>query len=328
MRVVTLLPAATELLCAIPGGIDLLVGRSHECDYPPAVRGLPAVTTLSVPPDPSAGDTGADSRRTPRTDAHPESSSTLDGAALGVLRPDLLITGDIGHDCCIDPNGVRSLVSRLADPKPAVLALRGASIEAMLDEVLSVGRAIGLEAGARSTVVSLSARLLSAQSHVNAYAPGASVAVLDGIDPLRVAGQWAPQLVERAGGRHPLNPTRAPESAGAAMGLQQASALGGPSQRITIERLVECNPEWIVLAPRGVPLRSEGGSCVRLMADDLAGREWWRGLDAVRRGRVALVDGRVFARAGPRLVDALEWLVGWLNGVPHARTSQFPWEPL
>jgi len=329
LRVVTLLPAATELLCAIPGGADLLVGRSHECDYPPSVQRLPALTASRLPHDLRAAEIDAAVRETLQPDSGPGSLYTLNADLLAALRPDLLITQDICHVCSIDPNAVRSIVSRLADPKPEILTLSASSFEGMLDDLLAVGRAIGLEQAASGAIVALAARMNAAQGFVNAYAEGPRVAVLDWTDPLYIAGHWTPQLVERAGALHPLNPTRAPEDAGAAVGLQQSSRRAGPSIPITTEQLIASGPEAIVLAPCGVPLAGASPLTVRALAADLSKRPWWRDLPAVRAGRVALVDGnQMFSRPGPRLVEAFEWLVGWLNDRPGAIPHGFPWQPL
>jgi ABC-type Fe3+-hydroxamate transport system substrate-binding protein len=234
----------------------------------------------------------------------------------------LILTQDLCRVCSIDVGTVRTIASGLSPP-PRILALNPQTLEDVLDDVLRVGEGSGRPADAGAAVVSLRERLSRAADCVNPYQDGPSVAVLEWTNPVFVAGHWTPQLVERAGGRHPLNPTRASPEAGAAAGPQAASRRAGPSIAISPEQLVASRPERLVICPCGVGLAR-----AREMAADLSQRRWWRDLPAVRAGRVAVVDGNhMFSRPGPRLVDAFEWLVGWLNERPEFMPRGFPWEP-
>ncbi len=319
MRVVSLLPSATELLCFV-GGRPALVGRSHECDYPAGIEGIPILTAQATPP----GSPPAEIDRLVREQlALGCSLYTLNADRLAGLRPDLILTQDLCSVCSIDLRAVRTVADRL-DPRPRVLSLNPQTVEDVLDDCLRVGEAAGLADQARAAVVGLRERLFRASEFVNPYQDGPSVAFLEWTDPIFVGGHWTPQLIERAGGRHPLNPTVAVAGSGAAAGPQQAMRRAGPSVRVTPEALVESRPEALVVCPCGVGLAG-----VRQMARELAGQKWWGELPAVRSGRVALVDGnQMFNRPGPRLVDAFEWLVGWLNGRPEPIPVGFPWEAL
>jgi ABC-type Fe3+-hydroxamate transport system substrate-binding protein len=166
--------------------------------------------------------------------------------------------------------------------------------------------------------------LYRASDCVNPYQDGPSVALLEWTDPLFAAGHWTPQLIERAGGRHPLNPTAEPPAGGMGAGSQASARRAGPSIAVTAEQLIASQPEALIICPCGVPLAGARG-----MAAGLARQPWWRDLPAVRRGRVAVVDGnQMFSRPGPRLVDAFEWLVGWLHDRPALVPARFPWEPM
>ena len=326
MRVVSLLPSATETLCLV-GGAGLLVGRSHECDHPAGLAHLPVLTApaRALGESPAEIDAAVRGGGSPRggTFPGPDSPSLyqLDAELLASLKPDLILTQDLCHVCSIDLSAVRAVAASLS-PAPRVLSLNPETVEGVLDDVLTVGRAIGHDAHATAAVVALRDRLNRASDHVNPYVDGPVVAFLEWTDPLFVGGHWVPQLVERAGGRHPLNPTVAAEGSGSASGPQAAFRRAGRSVTVPPEVLAATRPERIVISPCGRTLEQARGD-----AAELARQPWWRDLPAVRSGHVALVDGnQMFSRPGPRLVDAFEWLVGWLNDRRELIPPGFPWE--
>jgi iron complex transport system substrate-binding protein len=334
MRVVSLLPSATELLATIPGGVELLVGRSHECDWPRGIERLPVLTAQRTDPAAAAHEIDAQVRAAM---ASRESLYVLNEPLLASLRPDLILTQDLCHVCSIDLAAVRSVVSRLtaADgAPPRVLSFNPETVEGVLDDLLTLGQATGLEAAATATLVSLRERLYRVQDYVNPFADGPTVAFLEWTDPLFVGGHWTPQLIERAGGFHPLNPTQPVEGSGAASGPQQAFRRAGKSIAIRSEILAATKPEYLIICPCGVPLEATRpphyrGLSVEQMVEPLRRQAWFQGLPAVQRGRVALVDGsQMFNRPGPRLVDAFEWLVGWINDRPELIPAGFPWRTL
>ncbi|MCE7973046.1 MAG: cobalamin-binding protein [Leptolyngbya sp. PLA1] len=317
-RIVSLVPSATEAL-AMVGGLPLLVGRSHECDTPPGLEQVPVLTaprTLGASPaeiDASVRDAVAGAR----------SLYHLDVDRLVGLRPDVILTQTLCNVCSIDLASVERAV-RGSCPGATILTLNPEGIEDVLDDVVRVAAAAGLADAGTGAVVALRERLFAATEFVNPYDDGPSVAFLEWTDPLYGAGHWTVQMIERAGGRHPLNPTRAGTGSGAASGPQVAQRLAGKSRRMSPDELVSSAPEWLVVCPCGVEL-AEALSQARA----LAAQPWWGGLPAVRAGRVAVVDGnQMFNRPGPRIVDAVEWLVGWLNERPSIMPPGFPWAPL
>jgi ABC-type Fe3+-hydroxamate transport system substrate-binding protein len=149
------------------------------------------------------------------------------------------------------------------------------------------------------------------------------VVFLEWTDPPFVGGHWTPQLIERAGGSHPLNPTQPLPGAGSGEGQQAAFRVAGKSIRVPPEAIAAVRPEVIIVCPCGLDLAT-----TRAETAKIADQPWFAETPAARSGRVALVDGnQMFNRPGPRLVDAYEFLVGYLNGLPDLISPDFPWEP-
>ncbi|MGD9690914.1 MAG: ABC transporter substrate-binding protein [Phycisphaerales bacterium] len=324
-RVVSLVPSATEIVCAIPGGRDLLVGRSHECDFPVDVAALPSLT-VSRTAFTSAVDVDDQVRAHL---ARGEPLYSIDEDALVALRPDLIITQDLCSVCSIDLPRVRALVANRL-PGARIVSLNPQTLEGVLDDVLLVGEAVNRLAEARRAVIGLRERLHAAAEFVNPFADGPVVLFLEWCDPLYVGGHWTPQLIERAGGRHPLNPTEPISPAvGAAEGpIGQTQRRAGPSVRVPPEVIAALGPERVIICPCGLALPQARDQARRLLAEP-----WFASLPAcaagaARAGSVAVVDGSaMFNRPGPRLVDAFCWLVGWLNDRPDIIPAGFPWAP-
>jgi iron complex transport system substrate-binding protein len=330
-RVVSLLPSATELLC-LAGGQRLLVGRSHECDHPAAVAGLPVLTSARI--DSNALDAAAiheqvNAHLSQTEDAGSSGQSLyhLDVDRLRTLQPDLILTQDLCSVCSIDLNSVRR-VARSMDPTPAIVSLNPTSFEGVLDDLMTIGRAIGQEETARVALVALRERFFRAADYVNPFTEPEPVLFLEWTDPLFVGGHWVPQLIERAGGSHPLNPTRPMAGAGAGAGGQQAHRVAGPSVAVEPAAIAAIPFTRVIVCPCGVDMDRAERELSKLLE-----QPWFAGLPAFRErdpaASVAIVDGnQMFARPGPRLVDAYEWLVGWLNDRPELIPPGFPWRPM
>ena len=297
MRIVSLLPSATELLCSIPGGEELLVGRSHECDWPPSIIDRPVLTGQHIT---AASSSEIDSQVREAIEKH-GSLYTLDADALSSLRPDLILTQDLCSVCSIDLKTVQRIAAGMT-PSPRVLNLNPSSIEDVMDDLLRIGEACDLATPANERLVELRARYWSARDHVNELVQGPVTALLEWMDPLYIAGHWTPQLIEQAGGRHPLNDA------------------GQPSKVIQPDQLVEAAPERLVISPCGRNLHA-----IDEELETLTSANWWNQLPAVRCGHVALVDGSAwFTRPGPRLVDAFCWLTAWINDRPELAPADPP----
>ena len=300
MRVVSLLPSATELLCEV-GGEHLLVGRSHECDYPATISDLPVLTSQRT-----CAETSAQIDREVRralADETVDSLYALDGDLLGSLSPDVILTQDLCEVCSIDLNTVQRL-AQCMEPQPRIVSLNPSTIEDVFDDLLRVGEAVGRTKEAQAARAALRSRYRSALDQVDLEGARPEVAFLEWMDPLFVAGHWTPQLIEAAGGQHSLNKT------------------GQKSRRIEPERLVASRPDRLIICPCGYDL-----AAIKRELPILTQQKWWNALPAVIERQVVMVDGNLmFNRPGPRLVDALCWLVGWLGDRPEVIPSGFPAE--
>lgn len=335
-RVVSLLPSATEIV-ALLGAEAELVGRSHECDWPNSVRGVPVLTSQTTGQTINQATASAASHGADKPAIHLDPAAIerqvreqlaagfplyrVDELLLRSLKPDIIITQDLCAVCSIDLASVQRIAASMS-PRPTIVSLNPTTIEGVIDDVLTVGRALGLESRAMSETVKLRERFAAAAEFVNPYEEGPNVAFLEWTDPIFIGGHWTVQMIERAGGRHVLNPSVPTENAGAAVGPQHAQRRAGKSIAVPVEILVASRPDALIVCPCGLDL-----AATRHAVGELAKKSWWRELPAVRNGRVALVDGnQYFNRPGPRLAEAFEWMVGWLQGRPGLVGKGFGWE--
>jgi iron complex transport system substrate-binding protein len=282
MRVVSLLPSATELLFAL--GVEP-VGVSHECDHPPAARELPAVNRSRI-------DAGADSAE---IDAQVQAAADdggvydIDREQLAALDPDLVLSQGICDVCAVDEVLVREAVTELGLDAD-VLTTDPHRMEDVLDDVERVGAALGREAAAADLRADLEARIEAVAGRVGDDGP--RVGVLDWLEPSMVAGHWIPELVELAGGSY---------------GLADPGARSRPREW---DEIREYDPEILIAAPCGFGIEQTLDDRARL-----TDRPGWDGLAAVRRGDVYVVDGHHYVnRPGPRLVDTLEVFAAVVEG--------------
>jgi iron complex transport system substrate-binding protein len=193
VRVVTLLPAATEIVAALGGGA-LLAGVSHECDFPPEVRRLPRLT--STPIDPGAAGVAIDQAiRALVAEGRP--AIRVDAEALRAAAPDLVITQGLCEVCAVAEGEIFSLATALT-PGPRVLSLGARDLSGIFGDIRAVGTAIGRETQAGDLVARLEQELASLAPRERG--PARRVVCVEWLDPLYLAGHWVPELVRAAGG--------------------------------------------------------------------------------------------------------------------------------
>jgi iron complex transport system substrate-binding protein len=287
MRIVSLLPSATEILFAIGAG-EQIVGVTHECDFPEAAKLLPQLTSSALPHAASA----AEIDRHVRKSLHAGSSLYhLNSDLLEELAPDLIVTQELCAVCAVSYSIVDRAARRLSSDA-RIFSLEPSWLEDVYANIETLGELTGHESGARALVDSLKARIEALKARV-ATLPKQRVLVLEWTDPPMSGGHWAPQLVEIAGGIPVLgNP-------------------GGNSQVLTCDQIAQADPDVIIVAPCGFDLEK-----TKEAVEGLRSVNAWNELRAVRSGNVALVDGNAYLnRPGPRLVDTVEILAGILHPV-------------
>lgn len=287
MRIVSLVPNATEILFAIGAG-DSVVGVSHECDFPAEARTRPILTgsALAAGLEAAAVDAAVSAQL-----ESGRSLYTLDEARIAALEPDLIFTQELCPVCAVSTAQVDAAVAPIARC-PELVSLDPRRLEDVLADVLHVGVRVGREAAAGRLVDELRARLdrLEAASRGR---PRPTVVALEWLDPPFLGGHWVPQMVAIAGGRDPFG-----------------VAPGERSRRADWSEIARADPDWLVAMPCGFDRAGAAGELAKLES-----REEWRHLRAVRAGRVAPVDANgLFSRPGPRLVDGIEHLASLLHG--------------
>ncbi|MGH2464764.1 MAG: cobalamin-binding protein [Candidatus Limnocylindrales bacterium] len=286
MRIVSLLPSATEIVCAL-GLVDELVGITHECDWPPEVVGLP-VMTRSIN-DLSRASSREIHRLVERSVHGGSSLYALDEAAMAAAEPDLILTQELCAVCAVGYREVNEVARRI-DAEIAVVSLEPTSLEGILNTIATVGAMTDAEDEAVDVVGGLRERLGRVETRVTERrAAGRTpprIVGLEWLDPPFAVGHWVPEQIRRAGAWDLLG------------------AEGERSIETSWDAVRDVDPEMLVLMPCGFHL------------DD--GLEAWRGtlrpagwmeLSAVRSGQVYLVDGSAyFSRPGPRVIDGVELL--------------------
>lgn len=318
-RVLSLLPAAAETLWWA-GGLEYLVGRGHEDDYPPDISRLPIVTGAKIKFTTSAEVDAAvcasvEASKTSTGEDDDQGLYSLNVPLIKELKPTVIITQGLCSVCAVSQPMVMKIAHTL-DPPPEVVSLSPVTVEDIIHDVIRIGKAVGLEESATAAAEALTARLEKAKklgsSLVEEKEQRPNICLMEWTEPIYVGGHWTPQIIHYAGGRHPLNP---PITEGGPAGL---------SITRTREEVAASDPDWIIVCPCGLDLettRRELGTLVDL--------PWWKGLRAVKEGKVVLVDGhQMFSRSSLRVVDALEFLLGLLYDRPELIPKDFPWEPL
>ncbi len=298
MRVISLLPSATEIVCAL-GCRDRLVGRSHECDFPAGVEELPVLTSAKVDPRAGTADIDRDVRRLVEEGL---SVYRIDTETLERLQPDLVVTQDQCQVCAVSLDDVSAALRRLSRREVRVVSLSPLSFSDVLRDIVSVAEALGVEPRGAALVDILRARL----ERVRRAASGRSARVVhvEWIEPLMVGGHWIHELVEAAGGIHGL-------------GVRDAK-----TEPVTWEAVRDYDPEVMVIAPCGFTVPQSFRDLGLLK-----GRPGWSEVAAVKSGRAFVADGNAFFnRPGPRLVETAEIFQAALSG--RREFHSFPAEAL
>ena len=291
-RIVSLLSSATEMVDAL-GALDLLVGRSHECDYPPSVRSLPTCTRPLI-------DVDADSRsideQVKNSARNALSVYEVFDDVLERLQPTHILTQVQCDVCAVSLRDVESSVASRLASAPALVALNPVSLADIWEDFRRVGEAVGVDP--EPVIRALQDRMKPCQSPQKP-----TVACIEWIEPLMAAGNWTPELIDLAGGR---------------------DVFGKPglhSLWITWQDLLARDPDIVIVAPCGFDLAR---TCAEMHW--LTDRPDFNRLKAVETNRLFLADGnRFFNRPGPRVADTLEIVRDMIQGSTRYRCGASAW---
>lgn len=306
MRIVSLLPAATEIVCAI-GLESELVAITSGCDWPPSIVGTPVVTRDRGEATGSSGSTEASV-----SDAMHGGAAVLglDHEALAAAHPDLILAQERCRACGVD-YGTVSDVARRIDPAITVISLEPTSIEGILNAISTIGAMTESEDAAMDLVASFRERLRAIEDKVTERREeghrGPRVVALGEVDPPYTAGHWIPEQIRRAGGWDVL-------------GID-----GGPASPMSWERIIEVSPEILLVVPNDLHLADTVARWERTPIPEDVGM-----MPAVRAGAVLALDGAAyFSRPSPRIIDGIELLAEVMD--PPAFTDLAPgdgWVPV
>lgn len=286
-RIVSLIASATEIVCAL-GFEDCMVGRSHECDFPPSVERLPICSSSKVDVD---GSSRAIDDQVRAITANALSVYRVDAGLLDELAPTVIVTQTQCEVCAVSLKDVEQAVCELVASEPRIVSLAPMDLGDVFDDIGTVAGALGRPERAQRLNAGLTARLEAIRERSSGLGERPTIACIEWIEPLMHAENWVPELVEIAGGRVMLG------------------AAGRHSGYFEFEQVIEADPDVIAVMPCGFDIPRTAAEM-----PPLAAQPGWSDLSAVRNGRVFLTDGnQFFNRPGPRVVESAEILAELLQ---------------
>jgi iron complex transport system substrate-binding protein len=286
-RIISLLPAATEIICAL-GLEHQLVGRSHECDYPANIANLPVCSSAKF----ISGSNSAEiDRQVKEILSDSLSIYEIDRDLIKQLSPDVIITQAQCEVCAVSLNDVELALKDLLEKECQIISLQPNGLDDIYQEIQLLADQLGVpEAGAELLELS-EERINIIQHKLKFISDRPSVACVEWLDPLMMAGNWTPEIVEIAGGTPVL------------------TLAGKHSSYINFEDILKANPDILVLMPCGFSIQRTLQEINLLL--DLPG---WTDLKAVQNQKIFIVDGnQYFNRSGPRITDSIEIMAEIIN---------------
>ncbi|MBF6570001.1 MAG: cobalamin-binding protein [Candidatus Binataceae bacterium] len=286
-RIVSLLPSATEIVCAL--GLEReLVGRSHECDYPPGVESRPILTAPRFEP---IGSSFQIDRRVREVVSEALSVYHVDADLLRRLAPNYIVTQSQCEVCAVSEDEVERAIGNWSGIRPRIISLQAADLPGVWTDIERVGAALGVAERSFDVSRALKDRVRAIGENAAGanYRPG--VICIEWIEPLMAAGNWVPEMVKIAGGRDLLG------------------VVGQHSPRISFDDLCRANPDIIMVAPCGFAIEQTLSEMHTLTGDAR-----WREIAAVANGRLFVADGnQYFNRPGPRIAESIEILAEMIH---------------
>lgn len=300
-RIASLLPSATEIVCAL-GLAGNIVGVSHECDYPPHIVGRPVLTEPKIDPRGTSAAIDAAVRDLVRDGL---SVYRIKEDMLRAVRPQLIVTQEQCEVCAVSFADVQRATATWLGADTTIVSLKPNLLADVIDDIERVAAAAQCAPAGAELVARMRQRLDAIRERAQFVHSRPRVACIEWLDPLMVAGNWVPELVELGGGTYDFVPA------------------GTHSKTITWEDLVAARPEVVILMPCGFTLEQ-----TRRELPALTSHREWQALPAVRDRRAYSVDGNAYLnRPGPRIVESAELLAGLIQ--PSFFASRIPagsWE--
>ncbi len=295
MRIISLLASATEIIAQL-GCLDQLVGRSHECDYPPEVKQLPLVSTVQINVETSSNQVDAQIKQLAQTKDVVQNDAlkalsiyTINVPLLQELQPDVIFTQTQCEVCAVSERDVTQALQQFTGLHPRIVSLSPYRLADVWEDVVRMGKALGRREQAEVLVQGYQQRLNQLQQSTTGLNKGnrkPRVAILEWLDPLMAAGNWTPELVAYAGGENIFG------------------EIGVHSPWLKWEELRSADPDVLVLSPCGFSLERTTVDIPLLQQ-----HPGWQSLRAVQQKRVYAIDGNYYLnRSGPRLVESAELL--------------------
>ncbi|MXW14522.1 MAG: cobalamin-binding protein [Rhodothermaceae bacterium] len=304
-RIVSLIASATEIVCAL-GFESNLVGRSHECDYPRTVETIPVCSSSKIITESSSAEIDDQVRTIVRDGL---SVYKVDSELLDTISPSVIITQTQCEVCAVSLSDVKKAVCELVSSAPEIVSLEPMSLSDVWEDIQRVADALGDPGKGEELVSSLQSRLQSLRIKVQKISYRPRIACIEWTEPLMIAANWVPELVDFAGGSSLL------------------SEPGNHSEYFSLDKLAASEPEVIAIMPCGFDIDRS----LREMTS-LTSSPQWENLPAVRNGRVYVTDGnQYFNRPGPRVVESAEILSECLHpgcfNFGHQGVGWIPWSP-
>ena len=304
-RVVTLIASATEIVSAL-GARDWLVGRSHECDFPPGVTELPVLTEAKFQVEGSSGEID---KRVKDIVAEGLSVYRVFPDRLAAVEPEIIITQDQCEVCAVSLRDVEEAVCELADTKSEIVSLKPDCLADLWRDIGIVAEALGIADEGVRLVSELKARMSAIAAKAEPRHTRPTLASIEWIEPLMASGNWMPELIEMAGGKNLFGEA------------------GAHAPWLEWDAVRAADPDVIFVQPCGFDIPRTLEEMPMLTANP-----GWDDMTAVRSGRVVIADGnQYFNRPGPRLAESLEILAEVLHPeefkFSHEGSGWVRWQP-
>lgn len=281
-RIISLLPAATEIICAL-GLQENLVGRSHECDYPKETQNLPICSDAKFI---SGNDSAKIDAQVKEILTEALSIYKIDKDLIKSLKPDFIITQNQCEVCAVSEKDVEDALNDLVDTNVKLISLQPNTLNDILREIKEIAVQLNAEERGNQLIEELEERIDIVKHKLKYFPEKPKVAIIEWLSPLMIAGNWIPELVEIAGGKSIL------------------AENGKHSPFVEWQQVYDENPDVLIIAPCGFKINR-----TLQEIDLLLNQPGWRDLDAIKNNRVYIADGNAyFNRSGPRIIDTIDML--------------------